>query len=155
MKKLILKIILFFLYKGIKVLYKRDSEITDEINSLPNNYVVKISTNLTKKTYICFSINNGKIKRLKKSEKYDLEIVFKNTKLAFNVFSGKVSISDAYSMHYFQLFGNIYESMKVTRIMERVEGYLFPKFICNKILKKPFNREISIFKTYLLCIFRR
>ena len=156
-----MKIILCFLYRGIKVLNGKDTQITEEINSLPNNYTIKISTDLYNAKQICFKVENNKktkngkvIKKCKNIEKCDLEIRFKNKNLAFKVFSGQKSISDAYAEHYFQMFGNIYLAMGVTRIIERTEGYLFPKFITAKCLKRPIKRQISMFKTYALCLFK-
>ena len=151
MKNLIMKIILHFLYRGIKVLNGRDSEITNEISMLPNGYTISIQTDINKPKELCFKIVDNKIKKCKKSIP-DLQIVFKNKDLAFKTFTGKIGIANAYAMHYFQMFGNIYIAMGVTRILERVEGYLFPKCITNKCLKSPVQREISMFKTYILCI---
>ena len=152
MKNLIMKILLHFLYRGIKVLNGRDSEITKEISRLPNGYTISILTDLHKSIELCFKIVDNKIKKCKKGTKSDLQIVFKNKDLSFKTFTGKIGISNSYAMHYFQMFGNIYIAMGVTRILERVEGYLFPKCITNKCLKSPVQREISMFKTYILCI---
>ena len=153
MKNFVIKIILFFVYKGIKVLNGRDSIITNELNNLPNGYAIKISTDLYNEKYIAFKILNGKIVRIKNNQNFDLHIVFKNKNLSYKTLTGKISIADAFSEHYFQMYGNIYLAMNVTRILERVEGYLFPKSICKKCLKRPFKREMSILKTYFLCIF--
>lgn len=153
MKNYIMKIILHFLYRGIKVLNGRDSLITNEIASLPNNYTIQISTDLYNAKIICFKVQDGKIIKVKKPINVDLKIVFKNKDLAFKVFTGQISIANAYAQHYFQMFGNIYLAMGITRILERVEGYLFPKAINKKCVKRPFKREISMFKTYILCIF--
>ncbi|MBE7074364.1 MAG: hypothetical protein E7376_00030 [Clostridiales bacterium] len=153
MKNFIIKIILHFLYKGIKVLNGRDSVITSEIKAIPNNYKIKIETDLKKPLVLCIQIKDRKVIKISNDGNFDLVIRLKNSDLAFKVFTGQLSISTAYAEHYFQLFGNIYQAMGVTRILERVEGYLFPKFINKKCVKKPFRREISMLKTYLLCIF--
>jgi len=157
MKNLLMKIVMHFLYKGIKVLNGRDSIITNEINSLPNGYKVKLSTDIIKPKCKCFAVitknNKRKVVKVKNEGVFDLEIKFKNKNLAFKVFMGQKSIAEAYSEHYFQMFGNIYIAMGVTRIMERVEGYLFPKFINKKLLKRSFKKQISMFRIYLLCLF--
>ncbi len=147
MKKIVLKIILFFVYKAVKVLNGRDSVITKEIKNLPNNYTIKISTTLSGLANICFQVQNEKIKRVKNSKNPDLHIMFKNNNLAYQTLTGKVSMSQAYAQHFFVLFGNINIAMSITRIFERVEGYLLPKS------NVKLNKEISTFKTYLLCIF--
>ena len=153
MKNFLMKIILHFLYRGIKVLNGRDSEITNELKALPNGYSVKISTDLKNGKQMAFKILDGKVQKAKNQEYYDLQIIFKSKYLAYKVFMGKKSIADAYAEHYFQMFGNIYLAMGITRIIERVEGYLFPKSVNIKLIKIPFKRQISMFKTYLLCLF--
>ena len=153
MKNFIMKIILHFMYRGIKVLNGRDSVITRELKSLPNGYTIRIDTDINKEKSICIQVIDGKVKKIKKADNVDLAIVFKNKQLAYKTFTGKISIAQGYAEHYFQMFGNIYLAMGVTRILERVEGYLFPKCINKKCLKRPFKREISLFRTYLLCIF--
>lgn len=153
MKNFIMNIILHFMYRGIKVLNKRDSVITKELKALPNGYTIRIDTDIKKAKSICIKIENGKIKKIKKIQMVDLAIVFKNKQLAYKTLTGKVSIAEGYAKHYFQMLGNIYLAMGVTRILERIEGYLFPKCISKNCLKRPFKREISLFRTYLLCIF--
>ena len=155
MKNFLMKIIMHFLYRGIKVLNARDSLITNEIKALPNNYKIKLETDLNNAKKLCLEINNKKINKIKDDNniKYNLIIKFKNKDLAFKVFMGAKGISQAYAEHYFVLYGNIYEAMRITRILEQVEGYLFPKIISKKILKAPVEREVSILKTYFLCLF--
>ena len=153
MKNFLMKIILHFLYRGIKVLNGRDALISEEIKRLSNNYKIKLETDLKNAKKLCIEINNGKVKKVKDENKFDLIIKFKNKDLAFKVLMGMKGIAQAYAEHYFVLYGNIYEAMRLTRILEQVEGYLFPKLINKKILKEPVDREISIFKTYLLCLF--
>ncbi len=153
MKNFILKIILWFLYRGIKVLNGRDSLVTREIKNLPENFTIKISSDIKHGKYVCFKINSGKVVKTKYADKIDLQIIFKDKNLAYRVFTGKLSIMEAYAEHCFIMQGNIYIAMGVTRILERVEGYLFPNKIRKRCLSKPFKREISMFKTYLLCLF--
>lgn len=155
MKNFLMKIILYFLFRGLKVLNGRHSLITKDIQSLPKNYKIKIETDLINANKLCVEINNNLVNKIKdnKNEKYDLIIKFKNRNLAFKVLMGQKGIADAFAEHYFALYGNIYDAMAVTRILENVEAQLFPNFICKKILKPPINREISIFKTYILCLF--
>lgn len=165
MKNFLMKIILQFLYRAIKVLNGKDSNITDELNCLPNGYKIKISTDLYDAKQMCVEILNNSPNKIKNNKQKiikkcrydvccDLEIRFKNKHLAFKVFSGQISIAQAYAEHYFQMFGNINLAMGVTRIIERVEGYLFPKFINKKCLKRPIKRQISMFSTYFLCLFK-
>lgn len=154
MKNFLMRIILYFLYKGIKILNGRDSYITNDLKNLPDNYKIKIQTDLNSEVCLCIKKDGDKIKKIKNEGEFNLIIKFKNKNLAYKVLMGKVSISDAFAKHFFVLYGNIYTAMAFTRILERVEGYLFPKFINKKILKEPIEREISFFKTYLLCLFK-
>ena len=153
-KEKISKIILFFLYRGLNIIYKYDETLKKEINSLNYNYKIKLqlssncySLNLVIDKYGFKKIRN---KRNKSNiDDSDLEICFKNIDIAFLVLIGNIGISNAYAMHSFTLKGSINEGLKIVRCIEIVEAYLFPKFITKKILKEIPKRKMNILSTYI------
>ena len=156
-KEGISKIILFFLYRGLNIIYKYDETLKKEIDSLNYNYKIKLqlssncySLNLVKDKYGFKKIRNKRNKRNKSNiDDSDLEICFKNIDIAFLVLIGNIGISNAYAMHSFTLKGSINEGLKIVRCIEIVEAYLFPKFITKKILKEVPKRKINILSTYI------
>ena len=97
MKNFFMKIILHFLYKGIKVLNKRDSFVAENISKLPNNYKIKLETDLENGKTLCLQKCNKKITKVKNEGSFDLVIKFKNKNLAYKVLMGKVGIADAFA----------------------------------------------------------
>ena len=150
------KIIMFFLGRGIKAGYKLDPQIFKALNSLNEKFVVKIQI-LGSGSALAFYREGEKIvvlhSKKAKAVKADLDIVFKNLASAKNVLFGKVSIAMAFAMHYFLVYGEIYVAMDIVRVLERVENYLFPKFITKKLFPVTIKKQVSSFRYYLKVLF--
>lgn len=101
---------------------------------------------------LCFTVKDGTIVKAAKDAQPEVNIVFKNEKMAFRVFTGRLGIAGAYAAHAFTLRGNINETMGVVRIVDLVEGYLFPKFIAKHILKEIPEKEYPTPLLYLRLI---
>ena len=152
MKKLIAKIVLFFLYRGFKVVYKIDEKVKSEIDSWNEGFGIKIIT-CKNGPSLYIKKENGNIVRVKnKEEKAEIEILFKNFDSAFLLLTGRMGISKAYAQHRFLLKGNIMDAMSFVRCTDIVESYLFPKFITKRILKEVTKRKVNIFIVYIRVI---
>ena len=53
----------------------------------------------------------------------------------------RLGVAQAYAEHRFLLKGDIKDAMSFVRVIDRTEGYLFPKFITKGILKQIPKRE--------------
>lgn len=151
-KKIVSRIVLFFLFKGFKVTYKYDENIKREIDSWEEGFTATIDTG-EKNLNLIIKKQNGKLVRLKQVENSDIEIVFKSIDVAFRMFTGRLGVSKAYAEHRFTLKGEIGKAMSLVRCVDTVEAYLFPKFITNKILKTQPHKQMGIIKTYIAAIF--
>ena len=152
MKKLIAKIVLFFLYRGFKVVYKIDDKVKNEIDNWHDGYGIKIIT-CENGPSLYIKKKNGKLVRIKdKEENAEIEIIFKNFNSAFLLFTGRMGISKAYAEHRFLLKGNIMDAMSFVRCTDIVESYLFPKIITKRILKEVTKRKVNIFIVYIRVI---
>lgn len=54
--------------------------------------------------------------------------------LSFQLFTGQMGLAQAYARHAFTLAGDIADVMKLARLVNLVEAYLFPRFISRRIL---------------------
>ncbi len=152
MKKLIAKIVLFFLYRGFKVVYKIDDKVKNEIDNWYDGYGIKIITSINGPS-LYIKKENGKLVRIKnKEENAEIEIIFKNFNSAFLLLTGRMGISKAYAEHRFLLKGNIMDAMSFVRCTDIVESYLFPKIITKRILKEVTKRKVNIFIVYIRVI---
>lgn len=151
-KENISRIVLFFLYRGIKVLYKKDSRVKEELDALEDGFSLEMKTSINGPKLIIKKENNDIIK-LKETENVDISICFKSVDAAFLVLTGRQGVARAYAEHRFTLKGDIAIAMVVVRCVDLVESYLFPKFITKNILKEVPKREksmLSIYRTIIL-----
>lgn len=150
-QQLLCGIVLQVLFRAIRVLSHCDSRIRAELSALPEGQTVKISVSPHEKSRaLTFTVSNGTVKKTDKSP--DIHIVFKNEAMAFRVFTGRMGIAGAYAAHAFTLRGNINQTMGVVRVVDLVEGYLFPKFMTRRILKEVPQKELPTLCVYLRLI---
>lgn len=151
-KKLISKIVLFFLYKGFKVTYKHDTNVKKEIETLKDGFTFVIDTGENGINLIIKKQEN-KLIRLKQAPNADIVITFKSLDTAFRMFTGRLGVSQAYAEHRFTLRGEIAQAMCLVRCIDIVEAYLFPKLITKNILKYQPTKAMGLLKTYMLVLF--
>lgn len=151
-KVLISKIVLFFLYRGFKVVNKLEPKVYKETANWKEGYTIKIQTCINGPSLLLKKKDNCIIK-LKQEQNCDLEIIFKNLDTAFLLLTGRLGIAKAYCEHRFLLKGNIMEAMSLVRCLDIVETYLFPKFIVKHLVKKIEPLKVPRVITYLRVIF--
>lgn len=150
-KKMIIYIVLQFLYRGMKVLYKDDVRIFNELNGWNEDKSIKLTIIDGPAITIQYTYLKGLTKTNK--EDADTEIKFKSLTTAFQVFIGMMSVKQAYLQHCFVLKGDIYESMRFVRCVDLVEIYLFPKFMTKRILNHTEKRYQPMICVYLKALF--
>jgi hypothetical protein len=152
-QQLVCGIVLAVLYRAIRVLARADSRVGAELRSLPEGQIVRFSVSPDPKSpSLTFQVTGGTIRREKNTVTPHVHIVFKNEDMAFRVFTGRMGIAGAYAAHAFTLRGNINETMGIVRIVDLVEGYLFPRFLTRHILKEAPKKELPSLVVYLRLI---
>lgn len=141
------KIILFFLYRGMKVLYKYDTRIYEEISSWPIGRTMVLAAS-EKGPKLCIRKVSWGIVRVSDIEDSDIMIAFKSIDGAFLVFSGQIGTSQAYSQHRFLVKGEIAAVMSVVRCIDLTEAYLFPEIMTRRILRKIPEKQIGSIAVY-------
>ena len=146
-------LILKVLYRGIRVLSHADSQVRQELLQLPEGHIIRFAVSPAQEApRLCFSIRHGSIEKAPVDASADIEIVFKNEKMAFRVFTGRMGIAGAYAAHAFTLRGNINEAMGIVRIVDLTENYLFPSFMTCRILKDRPKKQYPSALIYLRLI---
>jgi len=136
-KRIYVKITFWFLGRIFTFLHKIDPEV--------EKYWQKIENAQTFGFFIepsgpCLLIErvNRKIKTSSKCiENADILFIFKTLNSAFEVFTAQKSTIRSYAENRILIKGDIGEVMWFMRIVDRVEFYLFPRFIAKKVIKKP------------------
>lgn len=134
------------LCKGIIAGYKYDSPIKSELDKLPSNYSISLGI-FPYGSYIRLVRINGVFYTTKDYSPSDLEITFKNNSCAIDTMLAKQNVAQAFAKHQLLLSGDIAHGITLVRIINRVECYLFPRFMTRKILPK-IKKEVCSLKMY-------
>lgn len=146
-KTLFETIILFFLYRGMKALYKLDDRIRKEVDSWPVGRTIVLAAS-RQGPKLCLRRVSWGIARVREIDSPDIEIGFKSLDGAFLVFSGQIGTAEAYAQHRFEVKGDIYEVMSIVRCIDLTEAYLFPPFMTKRILRKQPQKQTGSIKVY-------
>ena len=149
-----IKFVLNILIRAIKVGLKLDTQIAQDVLCLPKKYVIKINV-LPKNKSVTIKLENGKITKLKhwQYENVDLMVEFKDEKSAKEVLLGKTSLSTSFCEHRIKIYGSVNDAITLTRIVNLIECYLFPKFIYSKLFTPQPKMEENKLKFYLTFLF--
>lgn len=145
------KVILFFLYRGMKVLFRYDTRIHKEISSWPIGMTIVLSA-CEKGPKLCLRRVSWGIVRVSDIDNPDVLISFKSIEGAFLVFSGQIGTSAAYAQHRFLVKGDIAEVMSIVRCIDLTEAYLFPRIMTKRILRRVPEKQIGSIRVYCLAI---
>ena len=136
-----IKFVLNILIRAIKVGLKLDTQIAQDVLCLPKKYVIKINV-----------LPKNKSVRIK-LENVDLMVEFKDEKSAKEVLLGKTSLSTSFCEHRIKIYGSVNDAITLTRIVNLIECYLFPKFIYSKLFTPQPKMEENKLKFYLTFLF--
>lgn len=144
MKKCIIWVVMQFLYRGMKVLYKDDPRMKEELDGWKQDKTLTLKVKHGPSITMKYTYQKGLQKV--SDQQADIIITFKSIHSAFEVFSGMMSVKKAYLEHRFSLKGDVFESMRFVRCVDLVETYLFPRFMTKRIL----NHQEKKYKPTLL-----
>ncbi|MDD6023366.1 MAG: hypothetical protein PUC06_03870 [Oscillospiraceae bacterium] len=145
--------VLQVLYRAIRVLSHVDSRVREELQAFPEGYTIHMqAAPQADAPSLTVQVMDGTIRKAPAGAAHDISIVFKNEKMAFRVFTGRMSIAGAYAAHAFTLRGSIYDTMGLVRVVDLAEGYLFPGFISRRLLKEVPKKQYPTPLVYLRLI---
>ena len=151
-KSALINIVFNVLGKAMPFVCKNDSRANELFFSLPKD--IKINMGIYGEgAYISLEKNENQI--IKSKDKFaepDLEVLFKTRKATKMVLLGQISVSQSFARHDILLKGDINTAVRLVRIIDIVEYYLFPRFITHKFLPK-MKKELSSFKVYGALLF--
>lgn len=141
------KVIMFFLYRGMKILYKYDTRVHNEIEGWPIGRTIVLASSVDGPK-LCMKKVPGGIVHSGDIADPDIFISFKSIDGAFLVFSGQLGTAEAYAQHRFLVKGDIAEVMSIVRCIDLTEAYLFPCIISRKILRRVPEKQIGSIQVY-------
>ncbi|MBU2510331.1 hypothetical protein KJ966_03300 [bacterium] len=135
-KKMVVRTVLFVLGRAMQSASKYDVEIKRELAVLPDNLRIQMQI-LPSGPCMTVVTQNGKLKYLgQKPMEADMIVIYKNLESAFMLFTAQKGIAKSYAEHRLSLRGDLSYAMVFTRCIIIIQGYLFPKIINNRIMKR-------------------
>jgi len=138
MQKFIVKTGFWALGRSAYVLSKADREVAAEVAGLPEGFSVVLKVWGYDDIATGWKVHNGKFVYQGKAKGInpDLLIEIKSLKSAYRMIMAQLGIETAFAERRISIKGSTVEAMIITRILNRTEAYLFPKFLSKNLLKK-------------------
>ena len=154
LQKLTVGIVLRVVHAALVELYGLDSRVRAEFDRMPEGMSYSLQTgHAAPELYVQWT--GGRLLNLKKIEKPTCALRLKSTGISFRMFTGQMGLAQAYAQHAFSMQGEIADVMRLARLVNLVEGYLFPKFITKHILTDIPALQVNPLRVYgrVLCGF--
>ena len=154
LQKLTVGIVLRVVHAALVELYGLDSRVRAEFDRMPEGMSYALQTgHSAPELYVQWT--GGKLLNLQKIEKPTCALRLKSTGISFRMFTGQMGLAQAYAQHAFSMQGEIADVMRLARLVNLVEGYLFPKFITKHILTDIPALQVNPLRVYgrVLCGF--
>ena len=154
LQKLTVGIVLRVVHAALVELYALDTRVRDEFDCMPEGMSYALQTGY-KAPELYVQWQGGKLLNLDKIEKPTCALRLKSIGISFRLFTGQMGLAQAYAQHAFSMQGEIADVMRLARLVNLVEGYLFPKFITKHILTDIPALQVNPLRVYgrVLCGF--
>ena len=154
LQKLTVGIVLRVVHAALVELYKLDSRVKLEFNRMPEGLSYALHTGYNA-PQLFVQWKDGKLNRLAQLDRPVCALRLKSTGIAFRMFTGQMGLAQAYAQHAFSMQGEIADVMRLARLVNLVEGYLFPRFITKHILTDIPSLQVNPLRVYgrVLCGF--
>lgn len=145
-------LILQVLFRSLRVLYKHDDRVREEIGSWSDGLTLKLVCGPGGAVLAMEKSEQSGVVKLQRVQRTSITMRFKSVEGAFRVLTGQASVSEAYAEHLFMLEGDICQTMSFVRCVEYAEAYLFPGFWARRILKEMPEKKLGAVRVYALAL---
>ena len=140
------------LCKGIIAGYHYDDIIKKDLDTLPRDFSISLGI-FPYGTYIRLIRINGVFYTSKIDKPSDLTVTFKSNSAAVDTMLARQNVAQAFAKHQLLLAGDIAQGLTLVRVINRVECYLFPRFMTRKILPK-IKKQVCTLRMYTRILFK-
>lgn len=146
-QKLTVGIVLRVVHAALVELQVQDSRVAAEFARMPEGLSYSIYTGHRGPT-LHVMWKNGRLQRLRHLQKASCTLHIKSMSLAFRLFTGQMGLAQAYAAHAFTMSGEVADVMRLARLVNIVEAYLFPNIINRRIMTDIPKPEVCFLRTY-------
>ena len=137
-KRFYVDVMMTVIGRALQAISQVDDIIKKEANVLPDGFSFQMKVLPSGPSFAVKKQPNGELKFLGRNfnEKTDLSIGFKHLTHGFMVLSFQESTSVAFANDRMMVDGDISYALRVTRILNRLETYILPKFLAERAVKQ-------------------
>ncbi|OHD56674.1 MAG: hypothetical protein A2Y33_13210 [Spirochaetes bacterium GWF1_51_8] len=156
LKDVTVKAGLFVFGRAFQAVSKLDSRVQDELLGIPEGFTLRLSV-FPEGPSILLKKSQNSVRFIgTSSAEPDMHLILKSRETAVMFFTGRMGVSGAFAGHRLELHGDLNIAMTVSRCIAIVQRYLFPAFVCERVMRgvpaMGFLRQISRLLVYLLAI---
>jgi len=135
-KTWIVRFMFLLMGRAFQAAARFDPDIKKEVASWPEGYRIMMHV-MPQGPCVGYEKKDGKaLNRGSKLDKADLVIHLKNIECAILLVTAQQGVPQAYAENRMSVVGDIAVTMSFTRCFNMVGRYLFPVFICRRIMKR-------------------
>lgn len=143
----IVAIVLRVVHAALVELRELDSRVSKEFERFPEGLSYSLSTGYEGPSlHVLWQA--GELKRVKTLDRPVCSLRIKSLPLAFQLFTGQMGMAQAYACHAFTMAGEVADVMRLARLVNLVESYLFPKIITRRIMTDVPETEVCFLRAY-------
>ena len=147
LQSLTVGIVLRVVHAALVELRGLDSRVAREFERMPEGLSYAIRTGYRGAT-LCVQWNGRELQRLPELHAPTCSLRIKSMPLAFRLFTGQMGLAQAYARHAFTMGGEVADVMRLARLVNLVEAYLFPKIITRRIMTDVPETEGCFLRVY-------
>lgn len=133
LQKLVVGAALRLVHAALTELREIDTYAAGEFAGLPEGVSYAIHTGHgAPSLYVKW--DGGKLRRERFQEAPSCELSIKALPLSFRLFTGQMGLAQAYAQHALIVAGEVADVMRLARLVNHAECYLFPPFITRRFL---------------------
>lgn len=147
LKNLVIATVLRVVHAALVELLPLDSRVRAELEALPEGMIYSIYCGY-ESPELHLQWKDGKLSRISRPQKATCQLRLKNKELSFQLLTGQMGMAQAYARHAFTMAGEIEDVMKLARLVNLVEAYLFPPFITRHIMTDRPALQVNPLRVY-------
>lgn len=146
-QSLVVAIVLRVVHAALVELRELDSRVAKEFERMPEGLSYAIRTGHSG-PMLFVQWDGHELRRLAELPAPSCSLRIKSMPLSFRLFTGQMGLAQAYARHAFTMGGEVADVMRLARLVNLVESYLFPKIITRRIMTDVPETEVNFLKAY-------
>lgn len=146
-QKLVIGAALRLVHAALVELREMDAYVAEEFARLPKGMSYAIHTGHgAPSLYVQW--DGEKLRRCGALSAPRCELHMKALGISFRLFTGQMGLAQGYAQHAFTMAGEVADVMRLARLVNRAECYLFPAFITRRFLSEIPRLPASVLRFY-------